>query len=147
MGWPPVYQHGLIEPSLDPSQNSLDSIYKGVFTEMEQGSRARSNRFSFSCKRSWSCYKNKTCFSIWTINELNLSGQVTLTLLRRAKDENDFKYFRDWFLKKFYVWKIKKKFLFLVQLLKSIFYFRRTHKNACFMLYFIILKKWFEKRS
>jgi hypothetical protein len=45
------------------------------------------------------------------------------------------------FSKSFEVRKNYNKFLFLVQILNSIFYFRRTHKNACFMLYFIILKK------
>ncbi len=31
MGGPPVYQHRLNEPSLDPSKNSLDDIFKYSF--------------------------------------------------------------------------------------------------------------------
>ncbi len=46
------------------------------------------------------------------------------------------------FSKSFICEKNVKKVILLVQLHNSIFYFRRTHKNALFMLYFIILNKY-----
>jgi hypothetical protein len=39
------------------------------------------------------------------------------------------------------------EFVFLVQLTNSRFYFRMTHKNTLFLIYFIIIEDLFEKQS
>jgi hypothetical protein len=63
-----------------------------------------------------------------------------------GKDGNDFEYFRDRFIKR---WKCEKiiKFLPLVKLPESRFFFERTHKNAPLMLQLIVLETLFEKIS
>jgi hypothetical protein len=45
MGGPPVYQHGLFEHSIDPSQNSLDNTFNvaaGVLSERDGGNSGSS---------------------------------------------------------------------------------------------------------